>query len=72
MKIRVVKTASKAEAVQVVQYQNNKRVILKHLGSAHNSVELKELLFLAEEWMKDYSRVSLKKRNTYPQRVWKC
>ncbi len=36
MKIRVVQTASKAQAVQVVQYQNGKRKILQHIGSAHS------------------------------------
>ena len=36
MKIRVVKTASKARAVQVVRYQNNKRIILRHIGSAQS------------------------------------
>lgn len=56
MKIRVVKTASNAQAVQVMRYQNNKRVILKHIGSAHSEAELKELLLLAQEWVKDYSR----------------
>ncbi len=52
----MVKTASKAKAVQVVRYQNNKQIILKYIGSAHNAVELEELLLLAEEWMKDYSK----------------
>lgn len=56
MKIRVVKTASKAQAVQVVRYQNNKRIIMKHIGSAHNVTELEELRLLADEWMKDYSQ----------------
>lgn len=55
MKIRVVKTGSKAKAVQVVRYQDNKRFILQHFGSAHNDDELNELLLLAEEWIKDYS-----------------
>jgi len=55
MKIRVVKTASDARAVQVVRYQNNKRTILQHIGSAHTEAELEELILLAEEWMKDYS-----------------
>lgn len=55
MKIRVVGTASKAKAVQVVRYQNNRRVILRHIGSAHSESELEELLALAEEWIKDYS-----------------
>lgn len=56
MKIRVVNTASKARAVQIVRYQNNKRSILQHIGSAHTEPELKELMILAEEWIKDYSR----------------
>lgn len=56
MKIRVIKTASKAQAVQVVQYKNNKRIIVQHIGSAHNQSELEELFFLAQEWIKNYSR----------------
>ena len=56
MKIRVVKTASKARAVQIVRYQNNKRIILQHIGSAHSQAELEELMFLAEEWIKGYSK----------------
>jgi len=55
MKIRVITTASKAKAVQVVRYQNNKRVILQHLGSAHTETALADLLLLAEEWIKSYS-----------------
>ena len=55
MKIRVVKTASKASAVQVVRYQNNKRVILQHVGSAHTDEDLNELILIAQEWIKDYS-----------------
>jgi len=42
MKIRVVKTASKAKAVQVVSYEDNKRIIVKNIGSAHNEEELNE------------------------------
>jgi len=53
MKIRVVKTASKAQAVQVVRYQNNKRIVLQHIGSAHTEETLNELIILAEEWIKD-------------------
>jgi hypothetical protein len=55
MKIRVVKTASKARAVQVVRYQNNKRIILRHIGSAHTDAELEELMRIGHEWMKNYS-----------------
>jgi hypothetical protein len=53
MKIRVVKTASKAQAVQVVRYQNNKRIVLRHIGSAHTGKALSDLMVLAEEWIKD-------------------
>lgn len=56
MKIRVVKTASNAKAVQVVRYQNNKRIILQHIGSAHTEEALNDLMILASEWIKDYSR----------------
>ena len=56
MKIRVVKTASKAQAVQVVRYQNNKRIILQHFGSAHTAEALRDLVIVAEEWIKNYSR----------------
>ena len=55
MKIRVVKTASNAKAVQVVHYYNNKRVIMHHVGSAHTSEAVDDLVLLAEEWIKDYS-----------------
>ena len=55
MKIRVVKTKSKANAVQVVRYQNNKRIILRHFGSAHTEHELDELILIANEWIKDFS-----------------
>ncbi len=55
MKIRVVKTASNAKAVQVVRYHNNKRVITRHVGSAHTKEALDDLVLSAEEWIKDYS-----------------
>jgi transposase len=55
VKVRIVKTASGASAVQVVHYYNNKRRIIKHVGSAHTDADLKELLIYAEEWIKDYT-----------------
>ena len=55
MKVRVVKTASKAKAVQVVHYQHGKRKVMHHVGSAHNDMALNELLLLADEWIKSYS-----------------
>ena len=55
MKIRVVKTASKARAVQVIRYQNNKRIVLQHIGSAHTDEALNDLIIMAEEWIKDHT-----------------
>lgn len=55
MKIRVVKTSSQARAVQVVRYQNNKRIVLQHIGSAHTEEALSDLMIMAEEWIKNYS-----------------
>ena len=55
MKIRVVKTGSKANAVQIVQYRDRKRIILQHIGSSHTEEGLKDLLLLAEEWIKAFS-----------------
>ena len=55
MKTRVVKTASNANAVQVVRYHQNKRVIMQHIGSAHSEQALNDLLLLADEWIKDFS-----------------
>ena len=55
MKVRVVKTASMARAVQVVHYQNGKRRVMRHLGSAHTDAALDDLLLLANEWIKNYS-----------------
>lgn len=56
MKIRIVKTASSALAVQVIEYKNNKRIILKHIGSSHNEAELEDLKGIAEEWIKNYTQ----------------
>ena len=55
MKIRVIKTSSQASAVQVVRYQNNKRIVLQHIGSAHTEEALKDLMIMAEEWIKNYT-----------------
>lgn len=48
-RIREVKTGSGAIAVQVIRYQNRKRIVYKHIGSAHNEAELQALKQLATE-----------------------
>lgn len=55
MKVRIVKTGSSGKAVQVVRYFNNKRTIVKHIGTSHSNEDLNELILVAEEWIKDYS-----------------
>lgn len=46
--IRTVRTASGATAVQIIQYANNKRIVVKHIGSAHTDDELAALHSEAE------------------------
>lgn len=55
MKIRVVKTASNAKAVQAVRYQNNRRIIVRHFGSCHTEEQLKEMLLVARQWLNDFA-----------------
>lgn len=58
--IRKIKTASKAIAVQVIKYENRKRVILKHIGSAHNKEEVHTLCNNAANWItKQTKQISL-------------
>lgn len=49
--IRTVKTASGATAVQVVRYQNRKRIVVKHIGSARTPEELLSLQQTAQIWI---------------------
>jgi transposase len=49
--IRTVKTASSSEAVQVICYRNRKRIVVKHIGSAHNQEELLSLKQTAQKWI---------------------
>jgi len=50
-KVRTVKTASGATAVQVVEYFNNKRKVVFHLGSASNQEDLELLKDAALKWI---------------------
>jgi len=47
--LRTVKTASGAKAVQIIRYESGKRIVVKHVGSAHTDDELKILEQKAEE-----------------------
>lgn len=50
-RIRTVRTASGATAVQVVWYENNTRKIAKHIGSAKNNDELEILRSSAQQYI---------------------
>ena len=53
--IRTVRTASGATAVQIIQYAHNKRIVVKHIGSAHTEDELAALRSEAERVCKKLS-----------------
>ncbi len=55
-KIRIVETGSGASAVQVIRYQNRKRIVVKHIGSARNAEELLTLKQLAQNVIEEVSR----------------
>jgi len=40
LRIRTVRTASGARAVQIIRYAHTKRMVVKHMGSAHTEEEL--------------------------------
>jgi len=53
-RIRTVRTASDAIAVQVVWYENNTRKIAKHIGSAKNNDELEILRSSAKQYIAEH------------------
>jgi transposase len=53
-RIRTVRTASGATAVQVVWYEKNSTKLAKHIGSAKNEEELKILRHSAEQYIRNY------------------
>ena len=60
--VRTVKTVSLSTAVQVIRYQNRDRIIVKHIGSAHNPEELRSLKQTAHEWINQ----ATKQQNLFP------
>ena len=54
--IRTTKTASGATAVQVIRYLNRKKIVVAHIGSAHNKQELTALRQTAIIWVEKTSR----------------
>jgi len=56
LKIRKVRTASGATAVQVVQNKGTSRSFLKHIGSANDEHELELLLDEAKQYVETHCR----------------
>lgn len=54
MKISSSSDRVKSQSSTGYSYEKNKRMVMKHIGSAHCETALNELLLLAEEWIKDY------------------
>lgn len=54
--IRKVRTASGATAVQVVRNKGKKRIIVKHIGSAHSESECEKLVTEAENYAEAHCR----------------
>jgi hypothetical protein len=54
--IRKVKTGSGNIAVQVIKYENRKRVIVKHIGTAHNNDEVFILWDNAAKWIAEQTK----------------
>ena len=55
-KIRVVQTSSGASAVQVIRYENRKRIVFKHIGSAHTPDDLQALKNIAKNVIDEASK----------------
>ena len=55
LRIRVVKTASGSNTVQVVFYRNRKQFVFKHIGAANNSHELESLKLVAHDVIKNFN-----------------
>lgn len=53
-RIRTVRTASGATAVQVVWYEKDSTKIAKHIGSAKNEDELKILRSVAKQYIREH------------------
>lgn len=56
LSIRTTKTASGATAVQIVRYEQRKKVIVAHLGSAHTDPELQSLKSAARSFIEARSK----------------
>jgi len=68
-RIRTVRTASDATAVQVIWYENNTRKIAKHIGSAKDNDELEMLRSTAKQYIAEHEPQLSLFQETVPQVV---
>lgn len=54
--VRTTKTASSATAVQIIKYKDRRKIVVKHIGSAHNAEELLSLKQAAQSWIEKETR----------------
>ena len=64
-KIRTTKTNSGNTAVQIINYLKRKVIVFKHIGSAHNGIELEILKKEAENWILNYQNENSLFRNEF-------
>jgi hypothetical protein len=55
-KIRQIKYAANSVSIQVYKIENRKRVIIRHIGTAHNEQEQSDLLSLANDFIEKISK----------------
>ena len=49
-KVREISYSSNTVSIQVYQIVNRKRIIVRHIGTAHNEQEKSDLLILAQDF----------------------
>src|ERR1700692_3015796 len=49
--VRTVTTSSSATAVQVIRYSYRRRIVVKHIGSAHTKGDIASLKQIANQWI---------------------
>jgi len=55
-KIRQIKYTANSVSIQVYKIENRKRVIIRHIGTAHTEQEQSDLLTLANDFIEKISK----------------
>jgi len=64
-KIRQIKYAANSSSIQVYKIENRKRVIVRHIGTAHDEPENVDLISLANDYIeKVYKQLNLFESST--------